>query len=194
MPKRANCTQGYQLIMYDMDYKHLKSHPRKPRTGDDEVDELILCMNEWREEVEMVAYQKLGKKFIELWRGCKKPVLLLQKDYDLEPRIYDSVSHTAAWIWDTINGHFPSKEAFLAELEDEWELVLQGTYDVDSADEENFSSTAEGSERGAKDDYESGQEYDDDDEDSLTLTESHESDEDYVDESEESEESEELED
>ncbi|KAK6866340.1 hypothetical protein PG995_002868 [Apiospora arundinis] len=116
-PNRGSRVPGYQVILYDPEHAHLKNQPRKPRTADKDHDELIVNMHEWREEVELVADKKLGKKFAELWCGGRKPALL-QREYGVAPG--DSVSRVAGWVFDAVSGRFPTAKAPVVELEDKW--------------------------------------------------------------------------
>ncbi|KAI0124058.1 hypothetical protein BJ170DRAFT_598381 [Xylariales sp. AK1849] len=96
---------GLQLIIYDMDYPNMSQHLEQPNTGNENFDELIVNMREWREAVLEEAKETFGGS-IEVWMGGKKPVLI-EKDFSWMIRHRDSISHTSAWIWDTLKGHFP---------------------------------------------------------------------------------------
>ncbi|KAK7987381.1 hypothetical protein PG989_007696 [Apiospora arundinis] len=120
VPDRPSRVPGYQVLLYDPEHADLKKKkPRKPRTADKDHDELVVNMHEWREEVELVADQKLGKKkkFAELWCGGREPTLL-REEYGVP--LGDSVSHVAAWVFDAVNGRFPTARAPVVELEDKW--------------------------------------------------------------------------
>ncbi|KAK8139393.1 hypothetical protein PG984_002773 [Apiospora sp. TS-2023a] len=122
-PKRDTRVQGYQVILYDPEHAKLMRQPREPHTQYHDHNQLILSLHEWREEVELVADEKLkgkGKKsqFAEFWSGGKKPVIL-QKEYGVP--LGDSVSHVAAWVFDAVvGGKFPAPKASIVELEDQW--------------------------------------------------------------------------
>lgn len=90
MPAGRN---GYRLIIYDMDYPNLIMHNEKPDTGDPEMDETIVCMNDWRDVIAVAADNKMKDGLIEVWRGGKKPHLLSER-YDIEIVERDSVSHS----------------------------------------------------------------------------------------------------
>lgn len=103
--------------MYDPEHDNLKKQPRKPVTDDEDHDELIVNLHQWREEVELVADEKLGAKFAEFWCGGKKHTLL-QEQYGIAPG--DSVEHVAAWLFDAVSGRFLTADAPVYELEDQW--------------------------------------------------------------------------
>ncbi|KAK8041759.1 hypothetical protein PG993_006282 [Apiospora rasikravindrae] len=117
---RETRAPGYQVLLYDPEHATLKTQPRNPRTTDRERDERIKNMHMWREEIELVADEKLGHMdFAEMWGGGGKKPSLLQNEYDIATT-GDSVSQVAAWTFDAVSGRFPTPQADVVELVDEW--------------------------------------------------------------------------
>jgi hypothetical protein len=101
---------GYRVIMYDMDYKNLISHPADPDTGNEDLNELIVCMREWRDVASTAADQAFKDDLKEFWRGGNRPALLT-RDYQIPIGERDSIESSCAWLWDMVNGHGPGVDA-----------------------------------------------------------------------------------
>lgn len=101
---------GYRIVMYDMDYPNLIQHPEVPKTGHEDLDELIVCMREWRDVASTAADHALKDDLKEFWQGGKRPKLLT-RDYEIPVGDRDSVESSCAWLWDMVNGHGPGVDA-----------------------------------------------------------------------------------
>ncbi|KAI4595026.1 hypothetical protein KJ359_007278 [Pestalotiopsis sp. 9143b] len=141
--KMPRGSYGYRITMYDMDYPNLVKHPKVPKTGDEKVDETIVCLREWRDVASTAADFVFKDTLQEWWQGGNRPQRLT-RDYQITYPRHDPVSHSCAWLWDMVNGFGPGVDALDREMA-QWgyEKLPMTEWNPSGSDSDGDSSSEE---------------------------------------------------